>query len=232
MSMREKILQLKQDIDVVYESGKSAYAKEWWNKYQKGHLEGNYLAGAFAGRMWTEDTFNPKYDIAPKKEADYMFLFNNVQDLESALNKAGVKLDLSKCISLNSLFQNYLGKIIPEISTISASNLINLFAYAGTNLTTIRKLILKADGSQNITGCFTNCVKLENISIEGVIGQNFDIKNSPLTKESIESIVGALSDTATGKTCTLNKSAREFAFIDDEWADLIESKPNWTFSLI
>ena len=52
-----------------------------------------------------------------------------------------------------------------------------------------------------------------------------------LTKSSITNIVNVLSPTVTGQTATFNKAAKEAAFTDDEWEELIATKPNWTFNL-
>ncbi|MFR8974816.1 MAG: hypothetical protein ACLVG9_02365, partial [Eubacteriales bacterium] len=52
-----------------------------------------------------------------------------------------------------------------------------------------------------------------------------------LTKSSITSVINGLSDTVTGKTATFNQTAKEAAFTNEEWAVLIGTKPNWTFSL-
>ena len=59
--------------------------------------------------------------------------------------------------------------------------------------------------NQVFTGTFLNCIALENITIEGTIGQNgFDIHwSTELTAESIDSIVRALTTTKTGLTITL-----------------------------
>ena len=215
----------------VFEAGKEAQDNEFWKEYQTGYTS-NYLIATFAGYQWTEKTFKPKYDICPIATGEYLFYFNNVQDLDAAIKNAGIKLDLGKCKKLDSIFLNYTGKIIPSINTESCNvDDTNLFAYA-ESLTTIKKLVVKNDGTQNFRGWFTRCKSLLNIVIEGVIGQNFDIKDSPLTKESIESIVNALSTTATGKTVSISKSAKESSFTEDEWNALISTKTNWTFSLI
>lgn len=228
MDIAEKTLQLKQDFDEVYEAGKIAQDEAFWKEYQKG-FSLNYANGCFAGFYWTDKTFKPKYDICPK-EAAYMFFFNNVQDLDTAIKNAGIKLDLSQCTAMNSLFQNYLGKIVPEISTIGISALTLMFGYA-SSLTTIKKLILKENGSQSFAETFSNCSSLKNIIIEGVIGRNINFSVCPLTKESILSVVEHLSDSETGRTVTFKKTAKESAFTMDEWATLIATKPNWTFSL-
>lgn len=111
------------------------------------------------------------------------------------------------------------------------------------NLITIKKLIV----TENVTfnQWFQNASSLQNITIEGVIGNDIDLQYSTmLTKESIASIVNALSDTQ-GATLTLSKEAvnREFGSdTSDEWIKTIADKVSsyngvtydglWTISLV
>jgi hypothetical protein len=78
---------------------------------------------------------------------------------------------------------------------------------------------------------FQSCSQLKNIAFDGVIGQTVDIHWSPLTADSMRSIITHLSDAASGKTLTLSTTAKTNAFTDAEWATLIATKSNWTISL-
>ena len=73
-----------------------------------------------------------------------------------------------------------------------------VFANA-TALKTIRKL--KVYENVNFTGWFAQCTALENIIIDGVIGQNIDFSACPLTKTSILNIIEHLKD-YSGTTTT------------------------------
>lgn len=213
MSIAEKFEVI---ADAVYEKGKIAQDYEFWKEYQTG-TSVNYMQGAFAGTYWTEKTFKPKFDICPTKSATYAFMFNAVQDLDTVIKNAGIKFDLSKCEILTSCFQNFGGIIVPEISTIGTTGTTNnLFGYS-SKLVTIKKLILKDDGSQTLTGWFTGCVNLANITFDGVIGQNISFANSPLlTKESLTNIAEHLKDfsreSGTGniRTIILHDTVKEF----------------------
>ena len=86
------------------------------------------------------------------------------------------------------------------------------------------------------TNMFNNATKIENITIEGIIGNDFSIISNQLIKESIVSIVSALSTSTIGKTLTLSKTAIQTAFGEDydsstEWVTLKNSKSNWTITL-
>jgi hypothetical protein len=114
-------------------------------------------------------------------------------------------------------------------------------SYVGTfqndrSLHTIEVLRCIAETTYHNT-VFFNCNALENLTIEGVIGQNgFDVRYSTkLSKASITSVINALSATTSGLTVTLSKTAVERAFgstTSTEWSALVATKSNWNISLI
>lgn len=122
-----------------------------------------------------------------------------------------------------------------------------LDAYSGTyqQSPVIEEIeVLRCHENTQFSRTFENCTWLHEIRIEGTIGQNgFDIHWSiELSRESIESIINALSDTTSGLTVTLSEAACKKAFNvpDDEdifsgsgmFCDLVLSKSNWTIALI
>jgi hypothetical protein len=81
-----------------------------------------------------------------------------------------------------------------------------------------------------------------DLTIEGTIGQNeFNTQRSPLNKNSITSVINALSKTKSGLTVTFSRNAVNKAFETAEgladgstsqaWLDLIAKRNNWTISL-
>lgn len=71
-----------------------------------------------------------------------------------------------------------------------------------TNLKTIKKLIV----AENVTfgTWFTGCAALENITFDGVIGNNIDFSASPLlTHDSLINIIEHLKDYSSGTAHTL-----------------------------
>lgn len=94
-------------------------------------------------------------------------------------------------------------------------------------------IILEKDITAMVTP-FENAPNLTDIVIDGAgkLTTSFSVKQSTeLTKASITSFVGALSDSTTDKTVTFSKTAKEREFTEAEWAELIGTKPNWTISL-
>ena len=242
-----KTSQMPSGIDEVYEKGKQEEYDAFWDNYQQNGTRKSY-AFAFAGMGWTPENFRPKYDIKPKTKAKSMFAqVDNMAgiDLEQTFKDLGITFDTSGVThsdGFDYFVQNASPSVLPAISTVGINRLIYCFN-AASDLKTIRKLILKADGSQTFNNTFTGCANLENIEIEGTIGQNgFDIHwSTKLSKASITSIINALSTTTSGLTITLSKTAVNSAFetsegasdgsTSDEWLALIATKQNWTISL-
>ena len=98
-------------------------------------------------------------------------------------------------------------------------------------LTEIETLKL-SDECASFGNAFQGCSALVSITFESTISANINFQYSTLlTKASIENIVGHLSDTTNGLTAAFSATAKENAFTDEEWAELIAEKPNWNISL-
>lgn len=183
-------------IGNVFEAGKQAEYDNFWDSYQANGTRASYNYGF---REWQPSFFNPKYDIVPTTAIGTFYaMFNretNGYSLKTALNNANVVLDTSKATSLSSLF-GYSGVTeVPAIDTTSLPKLDRVFE-ASRQLKTIDKLVLRADGSQTFANVFINCNALQNLVIEGVIGNNdFSVQwSTKLTHDSLMSIMDALQD--------------------------------------
>lgn len=259
MNIAEKTLQLKQDIDAVYDAGyekgkseggntEGAYNEgynkaydELWDGIQLGGTRTNY-GGFFNGAYWNDINFRPKYDIIAKTSGSTMFdrfggMANTTDkgiDLAKIFEDCGVELDTSGCTAIINLLYYSSVSRVPKISAVGCtSTLTGVFAHC-LHLETIDKFVLKADGSNTFQNTFQNNYELKNIVIEGVIGQNgFNVQwSTKLSKDSIISIINALSATTSSLTVTLSETAVNNAFSEEEWDALVESKVNWTISLV
>lgn len=248
--IREKIVEtenvfpneMADKVEEVYQRGMTDGAKSeydrFWDNIQENGKQMNYR---YTFTNWNDRLFYPKYNLNMGTYSEGTFWGNRVLDLVERLKECGVTLDTTSVMDFGSMFAATYTKHIPVISTISATRLGNVFQ--NSNAVTIDKIIFKTDGSQAISNTFiTGCAYLENIIIEGVIGANFNIHESPkLTKESITSIVDALSVTTVNLTLKLSLTAVNNAFetstgladgsTSQEWLDLVATKPNWTISL-
>lgn len=228
----------------IAEGVKAEYDR-FWDIYQRNGTRKDYRY-AFAGNeAWNDDLFQPKYDIVlgAGQTGSSMFYGCRVKNLTEALEKSGVKLDTTLCTFLGSFFLSALMVRIPEINCTNApaggsSTLGHAFAYS--TIETIDRLVVVEQLKYDNT--FAGCDKLKNIIFDGVIGENISFQWSPLSGESIGSVVSHLSDSAAGKTVTFKLSAVNSAFetaegaadgsASEAWAALIATKSNWTISCV
>lgn len=185
----------------VYEAGKKAEYDAFWDAYQENGNRTNYH-NAFSGNGWTKDTYKPKYAIKPT----YAYgIFANSRVLQGRL-----EFDFSLCTDFRSAFSQCFFEHIGVIDASSATQIDSAF-YRMYYCHTIDKLIMHERVTSAGTA-FNLSSALVNITIEGVIACAIDIHWSPLSYDSIVSIISHLSDTATGQTLTLSKVAVDKAF--------------------
>lgn len=231
MSMKDKFLRAKTDYDEVYEAGKKAEWNAFWDACQENGNRTDY-DGAFARATWNDNNFKPKYDMKPTTADSMFYRFNGngftpSMDLATRLEKYGVTLDFSECEYFNYCFQNAQ---IHRVGTIDVRKSVRTIEAMFSNcywLHTVDKLIVSESNAFDYW-CFINA-DIRNIDVEGVIGSDLALQTCPLTKASFENVVKALSSSASGKTVTFNKSAKESAFTDSEWDALTAKKSNWKF---
>lgn len=139
-------------------------------------------------------------------------------------------------------FMYYSCKSLKRIPKIDASKADDIYQILGscTSLTTVDEFIVHKNLKAN--NSFHNCSALETFIVSGVIGQNgYNFKwSNKLNKESINSIVNALSEDTSALSVTLSLTAVKNAFetsqgaadgnTSAEWLALIATKPNWTIN--
>lgn len=246
MSIAEKLTTVAENVEKVYEAGKTDGIEQgkqteydrFWDICQENGERQNYHY-AFSGRGWTDDNFRPKYDIVPTV-AQYMF---QAARIERPMKNANI--DFSKCTDARYMFQ--ANSVVKELgvldfrATTSPSPYLSYLFQSCTSLETVEKIYVKE--THQFGFAFDNCSSLKNIIFRGTIANTINIHWSPLNKESITSIINVLSSTKTGQTLTLSKTAVNDAFginVDDEttypegseYYILRHSKDNWTISYI
>lgn len=247
MTREEKVLQLKQDFDEVYEAGKQAEYEAFWDAYQENGNRTDYRH-AFAGKGWTAEIFKPKYDIRPKADGSYMmFYFSEISgDLVQMLEDCDVYLDFS---GVNVWAQyTFCQSKITRLGIIDLHNATVLAStFSGTPLHTIDELVVSK--TTRFDGAFNDCVDLENLTISGTIGQSgLNLQwSTKLSEASIRSIIYHLDLTegSPARSITLSLTAVNKAFEtsegandgadSDEFNNLCASARafgNWTISLV
>ena len=197
-----------------YDAGKKTEHDTFWDAFQ--NVTRRNWNSAFSDKSWNDITFYPKQNIAPVGAAASIFRYADITDLEARLNECGVCLDTSEITSLNCAFGESSLTAMPAIDIRKCTDSIaTVGMFSGCrSLKSIRKIIVNE--AIMFPSSFQNCPMLENIAFEGVIGQNIDFTScTKLTRESIESIVNALTDepdVAHGKTLRFSKTAVDNAF--------------------
>ena len=225
--------------DFGFDEGQATERSAFWEDFQNNGNRTTYQY-AFYAHPFTPNTFKPKYDMRPTGGCDHMFSYinnyykaaNAIGDLKTYLSECGVVLDTSQATSINHMF--YLNQAITHLPTISAENCTNINAtfFSMPKLVSIECLKLRPDGGNTFSDTFHWASYLADLTIEGVIGNDIQIPHSVLNKASFESVIGALSDTVSGKAATFYKIGKERAMTEAEWQALIATKPNWTISLV
>lgn len=226
----------------AYHEGEQAENIKRWNGYTANNTRTNFDY-AFFGSGWNDKTFNPPFDTIQVGRAGYMF-----KDCLISKSEHLKKLNFSGC---SNFIQTFMNAPIEELGIIDASNAmagfggLNQTFYGCEKLKKIEKLILPT-ASVKLEGAFSECSSLVEIRFEGTAYQTLLFQcSTSLSKESITSILNALSDSTSGFSVTFSKMAVDNAFrrwIDEtaslngsettEWKNLIATKPNWTINLV
>lgn len=201
MTIAEKLATIAMNLNIVHDVGRQSEYDRFWDSFQDNGNRNDYYR-AFGGIGWNDNTYNPKYAIVPKSSWDCsgMFMKSRITDI---YKNDTIDIDFSKCTMFTQPFSNSSVTYIKTLDTRSASTCTQILQSA-MELVTVEKLILKDDGSQGFNMAFNWCNNLENIAVEGKIGQDINLQWSPkLTRESITSILEALA-AVEGKTLTFS----------------------------
>ena len=239
------------EIDVgVYSSSEitDSYYNVFWNAYQSSGNRTTYYF-AFAGVGWTATTFRPRYQITPKNSAKGIFRnfngTNSTTDLTKLVNFRELKpqkddtiplIDWKGATNLTEAFYNAKIYDVGYIDATNCSTLDNTFVSdANTSLKgCIVKIELKVKSSTTYTNPIANQVELTDlIFVEGsVIGNSgWDLSGSPkLSKESLVSIVNALSSSVSNKSIKFSAESIANNFSQAEWEELRLGKSKWIFN--
>jgi hypothetical protein len=220
----------QEDIDNAYEQGKQEEYNAFWDRYQENGTRTAY-SYAFTHTFWNDETFKPKYPFNPTTAAFFIIL-TDIEDL----TREDISLNFSKCNWFsNGIYKNNKLKALPNIdcSAMTRSGGALSLGFAENPLLETLTITSSSSTVWDKT-TFQNDIGLKNLEINGVIGKsNFDVHWSVLlTKQSITSIINALSTTTNGLYVAISKTAKENAFTAEEWATLIATKQNWTISLV
>ena len=188
----------------IFDAGKQAERDDFWDIFQNYGEGGGVYNNAFSYGKFTDENYNPKYDIIVKDGTT-----TSDQIFYRAVDITNIKVPMY----------------------INSSRFNNVF-YGCINLVSIPELHLIE--TTTYSGAFVNCTALQTLNVFGTIGKNgFNVQwSTKLNKASIESIINALSAKESGLTVTLSQTAVNNAFTAEEWDALETTKSNWNISLV
>ncbi len=236
MTTQERLELIAENEPKVYEAGKAAQTQDFWDTYQQHGNRSNYST-AFSGYGWSAEIFHP---TRPLTVVNGYMLFRNNPHLTSAM-LAQACFDFSACQSLQYGFMGCTA--LDEVADLSAARTLDSCFSGCTKLKSVQRLHLPTAENGTVSALFWSCPQLQTVSVVGTLHDgNLGLQKSPLlSRESITGLVNALSDTVTGKTLILSQTAVNTAFEtaagaadgarSEDWAALMATKPNWTFSL-
>ena len=192
MSIAEKLVTVAENVPKVYDKGVADGQQIEHDRFWDAYQEeGNRKTYqyAFYHQGWDENTFQPKYDIV----CDGSYTSNSAF-AHSRITEIPVTVDFSKCTTeLSSVFANCI------------------------RLKSIKKVIFSE--TNTFYNPFVSCTALENITVEGTIGNSISFQWSPLTHESLMSILNALQDKSadtSGTVWSLTLGPTNCAKLSDE----------------
>ena len=240
MSIVEKLTQIAENEQRVYDAGKKAQYDEFWDTYQQNGTRTNYNF-AFCGKGWNNETLKPKYDIIAKVSAGVQ-IFRECDfsgSLKEHFENLGISLDFKDCTQMQFAF--YACDQITELPFLDLKNSTNN-NYAFQYCTKLKNLSSAVSENATFTNTFDSCNALVNLDVTGNIGNSVNLRwSKSLTKASIISIIKALWNSASGKTLTLSSTAVNGidwsnTVIDgvtyNTFDDVANIKPNWNILLI
>lgn len=189
-----------------YEAGKQAGNDAFWDVITR---DGKRTRYSYAFSEWGGEAVRPPFKFTPTGEVNHLFIrCPNLKIIEKQY------FDLSNITGDLSAFCNACSnlEVIEDINFRGekGNNYYQSFSYC-SNLHTIERLPFE----ETITtdSAFARCEKLQNITIDGVIGRNISFSYSPLTVESMLSVITHLKDysetTNAGKyTLTLKDTCK------------------------
>lgn len=189
----EKVQQLKQDFDNVYDKGSAegfesgvAYGQDRVENLVTYNRKRSFYNNAFAYQDWSGYTFNPP--ITPTGNINNMFFTYQGKELPNGI-------DCSRVTGLPDTMFRYSPKLerIYDIKLPAPTK----YYYTFGDMKALKKIdIVRCNADTTFENPFRQVTKLEEVTFSGVIGQNgLNLQwATNLTRESLLSIINCLQD--------------------------------------
>lgn len=222
------------------DQGKTAEWSAFWDAFQQNGTRTDYNY-AFTRWGWTETNFKPKYSITSEYgniKMEYAFSWSTISgDLVEILDKLGITINFSRVYGITQMFRDSLFTRLGNIEFTDTRVLSINYMFTGCKaLETIDRLAVTHGVAKNVTfvNAFNDCISLKNITFGGVIGRDISFAASPLTPESMKSVIEHLanySGTTDAYKYTVTFNADCWAALEADstapdggtWADYVDS---------
>ena len=231
MSVAEKLTTVAENMPKVFEAGKDAEYKTFWNTFLSKNDVMGYAPYLFAGSGWKDSNFKPNKNLKFVNSVAGLFRQCEIRDLTQCLESCGVTLDLSTATNLDYAFAYNIMRYIPKVSVISAkTNLNYIFAgdSSGSKIIIIDEL--EVAETNTFKNSFNYCNNLEHVIFTGTLATSgLDLHwSTKLDRESLLSIIGVLQDkTSVGGTWTVTLGSENLAKLTDA-EKAIATQKGWT----
>jgi hypothetical protein len=212
--------------------GEAVMLDTMWEAIQGGGERTEY-SYAFNQTHFDKSTFKPKYDFKPTT-CGSMFQTPTVEypvNMKELEEETGIVFDFSGC--KGSFQKTFAGGLFSVLNVIDISNATNLtLAFYGgyTSKRPLKRIerLICSETSPFVSNTFGLQSNLYYIGFEGVVGKSIDLKDNPLTVESINKLFACLKDYSTlGGTYTVTlKADRENMLTAEEKA--VATNKGWT----
>ena len=225
---------MAQGVDAVFDEGQTAGKEGFWDDLQNEGKRTDYRYAFFNTGFTSVD---PKWPIKVLNADSFMAGANRLVTVNWD------KFDLSEVSSLYNAFG--FCYLLQEVDTD-----LNVTATGATLMNSIFRNCYALQRVKKLTAfpaavwkqSFEGCGELTHIIFDGTIGSSgLDLHwSTKLDRESIESIINALSPDTTGLSVTLSYDAvaqwwgsgDAYNDISADFYALCDTKPNWTITLL
>lgn len=215
--------------DAVFAAGKDAGTDAFWDVVQDGGNRKVYNTGF---SFWGAEYIRPKYKVVFANVTDANQTFNTCKKLKK-VESAYFDFSQKPTGTNNNSGYYYTFHSCDMLEEIEDIGLMPQYTYSYTfnsciKLHTIAKI--GADENTRFASTFDYCYELQNLTIDGVIGQNgFNVRwSTKLTHDSLMSIINALQ-TKTSGTWTVTLGSTNLAKLTDA-EKAIATQKGWTLA--
>jgi hypothetical protein len=185
-------------VNEVYEAGKQKEWSDFWDIVQKNGTRTDYdmcfYQKNYSGSIWTDDSFKPKYSMYPTS-LNRTFYGANITDFAKVFSDRGLVFDTSNCKICNMTFSQSKISRVGVLNLENATDIVDIFAY-NNFIESIELMVLSEKITANWNSPFIGCIRLKEIRFGGVIPKSIKFPSSPLSVDSMKSIITHLKNFA------------------------------------